>query len=86
MTITESYLEKAWGDSVDNPKLKDIKTAIHETQKMDDEHGAFWVSVFDENDIEVVLEVSKNLRITLILDPENIDPGTFNEMKINDED
>lgn len=81
MRIIESYLEKAWGDSVDNPKLEDIKTAITETQKMDDEHGAFWVVVFDESDKEVVLEVSKNLRLTLILDPENLDPDTFNEMK-----
>ena len=81
MKVVESYLEKAWGDSVDNPKLQDIKTAITETQKMDDEHGAFWVSVFDENDKEVVLEVSKRLKLTLILDPENLDPETFNQMK-----
>lgn len=81
MKIVESYLEKAWGDSVDNPKLEDIKTAITETQKIDDEHGAFWVGVFDENDKEIVLEVSKSLRLTLILDPENLDPGKFNEMK-----
>tara|TARA_R110000744_G_scaffold94800_1_gene183237 strand:+ start:1021 stop:1356 length:336 start_codon:yes stop_codon:yes gene_type:complete len=81
MKIVESYLEKGWGDSVDNPKLEDIKTAITETQKMDDEHGAFWVGVFDENDKEVVLEVSKNLDLKLILDPENLDPDTFNENK-----
>jgi len=81
MKIVESYLEKGWGDSVDNPKLEDIKTAINETQKMDDEHGVFWVSVFGENDKEIVLEVSKNLRITLVLDPENLDPETFIEKK-----
>ena len=81
MKIVESYLEKGWGDSVDNPKLEDIKTAITETQKMDDEHGAFWVGVFDENNKESILEVSKNLSLTLILDPENPDPETFNEMK-----
>lgn len=81
MKIVESYLEKGWGDSVDNPKIADIEIAIKETQKMDDEHGAFWVGVFSEDDKEVVLEVSKNLGQTLILDPENLNPETFNEKK-----
>lgn len=82
MKIVESYLEKGWGDSVDSPQLEDINTAIKETQKMDDEHGAFWVGIFDENNKEILLEVSKNLCLTLILDPENLEPNTFNEMKI----
>jgi hypothetical protein len=57
----ETYLQKAWGDSLDNVTTKDIKTAIYEIQKMDDEHGAFWVGLVktDEN----VLEVSKDLGV-----------------------
>ena len=81
MKIVGSHLEKGWGDSVDNPKIADVETAIKETQKMDDEHGAFWVSVFREDDKEVVLEASKNLWQTLILDPKNLDSETFNEKK-----
>lgn len=67
MKIIESFLEKAWGDSIDNPSLQDIKNTISETQEMDFEHGAFWVGIFGENGEEEVLEVDKNLEITLIL-------------------
>ncbi|WP_299229720.1 hypothetical protein [uncultured Psychroserpens sp.] len=81
MKVIESFLEKAWGDSVDNPKIEDIEVAIKETQEMDDEHGAFWVGVFGEDDKEIVLEVSKYLTQTLILDPENSNPETFNEKR-----
>ncbi|MFN5984559.1 MAG: hypothetical protein ACK479_13915 [Fluviicola sp.] len=38
---------------------------------MDDEHGAFWVGIFGEKDEEVILEVHKNLKTILILDPDN---------------
>lgn len=85
MNVVESYLEKGWGDSLDNPKVEDLKTAIEETKKMDDEHGAFWVAVFGDDDNEIVLEVSKNLQLTLILDPENLNPETFNEKSANAE-
>lgn len=71
MEVIESFLEKAWGDSVENPASQDVKVAILETKKMDDEHGAFWVGVFGENDEEIVLEVDNNLRTTLLLNPES---------------
>lgn len=79
MNVVESYLEKGWGDSVDNPKLADIEIAIKEIQKMDDEHGAFWIGVYGDDNKEGVLEADKNLRLTLILDPENCKPETFNQ-------
>jgi hypothetical protein len=55
------YLEKAWGDSVDTPTLKDVKIAISETIKMDDEHGAFWIGCGDDE--EAVLETHKDLSV-----------------------
>lgn len=81
MKIVESYLEKGWGDSVDNPNLSDIETAIKETIQMDHEHGAFWVGVFGDDDIEIVLEVTKSLKQILIFDSENSDPNMFKERK-----
>jgi hypothetical protein len=36
---------------------------------MDDEHGAFWVSIITDN--ENVIEVDKSLRISIILEPDN---------------
>ncbi len=57
---TNFYIEKAWGDSVDNATMDDIKIAIQETVKMDDEHGAFWVGNMDN---EFVMEIHKDLKL-----------------------
>ncbi|KIC61871.1 hypothetical protein [Chryseobacterium taiwanense] len=67
--MSENYLQKAWGDSIDNITINDIKDAINETLAMDDEHGAFWVSIIinDEN----VLEMNKNLEIVGIFEDNN---------------
>lgn len=54
---TNIWIEKGWGDSVENATFDDIKTAIEETKKMDEEHGAFWVGHMEN---EFVLEVHKN--------------------------
>lgn len=59
--MTASYLEKAWGGSVENPTMKDVQIAISETIKMDDEHGVFWVGCGDDE--EAVLETSKDLSV-----------------------
>lgn len=61
METTAAYLEKAWGDSVDFPTMQDVRNAILETIKMDDEHGAFWVGSGDEE--ETVLETHKDLSV-----------------------
>jgi hypothetical protein len=60
---TEFWIEKAWGDSTRNASFDDIKTAINETIKMDEEHGAFWVGHPEE---EYVLEIHKNLDLFFI--------------------
>ena len=59
---TEFWIEKAWGDSVDNATMEDIKVAIRETTEMDDEHGAFWVGSND-SDNHYVMETHKNLML-----------------------
>ena len=59
-----SYLQKAWTDPISNPTLTDIQSAVSEIQNVDYEHGAFWVGT-DEEDI--VLEIQKDLRMTLVL-------------------
>ena len=59
--MSESYLQKAWGDSVENVTIKEVIIAINELSKIDDEHGAFWVGIF--LDIEYVLETSKDLTV-----------------------
>ena len=61
MGTPEAYLQKAWGDSVDNPTIQDVRNAISETIKMDDEHGAFWVGIADKD--ETVLETYKDLSV-----------------------
>lgn len=59
---TEFWIEKAWGDSVENATFNDIDAAIKETIAMDDEHGAFWVG----HDGEYVMEIDKSLRIIFV--------------------
>jgi len=61
--ITNIYIEKGWGDTVENATINDIKIAIEETIRMDEEHGAFWAG-HKEN--EFVLEVHKNFDLFFV--------------------
>ena len=67
--MSENYLQRAWSDGIDNVQIEDVKIAINETLKMDDEHGAFWVSIIinDEN----ILEMNKNLEIIGVFEDNN---------------
>lgn len=60
---TNIWIEKGWGDSVENATFDDIKSAIEETIRMDEEHGAFWVGHMEN---EFVLEVHKNLDLFFV--------------------
>lgn len=53
--MAENYIQYASGYQKDNIDERDILKTISDIQLMDDEHGAFWVSVItnDENVIEV---------------------------------
>lgn len=64
--MTENYIQYASGYQKDNINKEDITKAISDIQLMDDEHGAFWVSVItgDEN----VIEVNKDLSLSVIFE------------------
>lgn len=64
--MTENYIQYASGYQKDNIDETDIKKAIFDIQLMDDEHGAFWVSVITDD--ENVIEVNKDLSLSLIFD------------------
>ncbi|AZA89484.1 Uncharacterised protein [Chryseobacterium nakagawai] len=68
--MTENYIQYAEGYQKDNIDEKDIVKAIKDIQLMDDEHGAFWVSVItnDEN----VIEVHKDLSLSVIFEEKEI--------------
>jgi len=55
-----AYLEKAWGDSIDDATIDDVEIAIDEAQQMDEEHGAFWA---ESDDGANTLEVDKDLNL-----------------------
>ena len=64
--LSNSYIQYAAGYDKENVTIEDIDKAINDVQKMDDEHGAFWISMLEENDEEYVIEVNKGLKISVM--------------------
>jgi hypothetical protein len=64
----QSYIQYAAGYSKEYVAKLDVQKAIKDIQQMDEEHGAFWISVFTEG--ENVIEIEKSLAISAILEPE----------------
>ena len=64
--LSDSYIQYAAGYNKENVTLKDIDLAIKDVQEMDEEHGAFWISMLEENDEEYVIEVNKGLKISVM--------------------
>lgn len=64
--MTENYIQYAGGYQKDNIDETDIAKAIADIQRMDDEHGAFWVSVITDD--ENVIEVNKDLTLSIIFE------------------
>lgn len=64
--MTQNYIQYAGGYQKDNIDAADIAKAIADIQLMDEEHGAFWVSVITDD--EHVIEVNKDLSLTLIFE------------------
>ncbi|MGV2448943.1 UNVERIFIED_CONTAM: hypothetical protein POZ17_06130 [Ralstonia mannitolilytica] len=62
--MTENYIQYAGGYQKDNIDEKDVVQAISDIQLMDEEHGAFWVSVITDD--ENVIEVNKDLSLIVI--------------------
>lgn len=69
MEFKETYLQRAWSDSIESVTMDDVKLAIVEIQKQDAEHGTFWVGIVDDD--EFILEVQKDLSLMGILDRES---------------
>ena len=68
-------LEKAWGESLEDVEINDVKKAIGEVQHKDDENGAFWVG-WDE----YILESNKDLSVIAVFE----DTGTQIKVKAQD--
>jgi len=66
--MTENYIQYASGYQKDNIEESDIAKAIDDIKLMDDEHGAFWVSVITDD--ENVIEVNKDLSLSVIFEGE----------------
>ncbi|KAB1232591.1 hypothetical protein [Chryseobacterium viscerum] len=64
--MTENYIQYAGDYQKDNIDEKDIVQAISDIQLVDDEHGAFWVSVITDD--ENVIEVNKDLLLFVIFE------------------
>lgn len=62
--MTENYIQYAGGYQKDNIDEKDVVQAISDIQFMDEEHGAFWISVITDD--ENVIEVNKDLSLIVI--------------------
>ncbi|TPG34839.1 hypothetical protein [Flavobacterium pectinovorum] len=61
--VTEFWIEKAWGESINNALITDAYNALIELINVDDEHGFIWIGHVDE---EYVLEIQKDLQLFLI--------------------
>jgi len=64
---SENYIQYAGGYQKENIKKNDIEKAISDLELMDDEHGAFWVGGISEDEYENVIEVNKDLSLSVIL-------------------
>lgn len=62
-----TYLQKAWTDSIDDVNISHVRTAIAETQQMNEEHAAFWVGTQEE---EYILETDKSLDMMAVINGE----------------
>ncbi|MBP2617859.1 hypothetical protein [Chryseobacterium jejuense] len=78
--MRENYIQYADGYQKDDIDEKDILQAISDIQIMDEEHGAFWVSVITDD--ENVIEVNKDLSLVVIFGVEqtNYQAKDWNEV------
>lgn len=68
--MIENYIQYADGYQKDNIEISDIIKAISDIQLMDEEHGAFWVSVITDD--EKVIEVNKDLSLSVIFEEQEM--------------
>lgn len=63
MEIEGSYIQYAAGYNKDDITDADINKALSDLVNMDDEHGGFWVSVYEADTDEFVVELHKSLTL-----------------------
>lgn len=68
--MAENYIQYAGGYQKESIDETDIAKAITDIQLMDDEHGAFWVSVISDD--ENVIEVKKDLSLSVYFEGQEI--------------
>ncbi|NMH89874.1 hypothetical protein [Flavivirga algicola] len=70
VSLSDSYIQYAGGYNKEDVNSNDITKALEDIKKMDEEHGAFWISILNEEDEEMVVEVNKDLNLSLIFGEE----------------
>ncbi|WCO03551.1 hypothetical protein [Psychroserpens ponticola] len=70
VSLSDSYIQYAGGYNKEDVNANDITKALEDIKKMDEEHGAFWISMLNENDLEMIIEVNKDLNLSLIFGEE----------------
>ncbi len=70
VSLSDSYIQYAGGYNKEDVNSNDIVKALEDIKKMDEEHGAFWISILNEEDEEMVIEVNKDLNLSLIFGEE----------------
>ncbi|MCT4646857.1 MAG: hypothetical protein N4A74_17845 [Carboxylicivirga sp.] len=63
--LSDSYIQYAAGYDKESVTIEDIDKAIKDVQEMDEEHGAFGISILMDNDEEYVIEVNKRQKISV---------------------
>ncbi len=82
--LSDSYIQYAAGYDKENVTIEDIDKAITDVQEMDEEHGAFWISILMDNDEEYVIEVNKRQKVSVMFGEKIViqyDSQDWNEVK-----
>ena len=61
--MTEFWIEKGWGVSIDNAEIADAVNTVEEIKKRYDEDGVFWIGHIQE---EYILKIHKDMSILYI--------------------
>ena len=64
--LPDSYIQYAAGYDKENVTIEDIDKAIKDVQVMDEEHGAFWISILMDNDEDYIIEVNKRQKVSVM--------------------
>ncbi len=80
--MSENYIQYAGGYNKDNINFADIENAILKIQKIDDEHGAFWVSIITDD--ENVIETDKYLNLSIVFDGNQINYKAKDWLKVKE--